>query len=134
MIDMNNFFDFNKQVPSYIEFIFNRIPNLGVKIKIVDKKRSLTRRTLESSYFDYEGSPIEIENLTSGVFYEYTIKILEKIDLSLGNEKICKDYPTNEFLSFNDCDMAFVYNEMKKKYKIMPFWAAKTLEEVTNLT
>ena len=28
----------------------------------------------------------------------------------------------------------FVYNKMKNHHKIMPFWAAKTLDEVTTLT
>ena len=133
-IDLNEYFDFKTNVPSYIEFNFNKISNLGVKIKIGDKRRSLTRRTLESSYFDYEGVPIEIENLKSGVFYEYTIKLLETNSIKVGNGKSCVDYPTSKFSSFNHCDMVYVYNEMKNKYKIMPFWAARNLDEVTNFT
>ena len=134
LVDLNDYFDLNINLPSFIEIIFYKLPNLGIKIKIGDKRRSLTRRTLESSYFDYEGMPIEIKNLTSGVFFEFTLKFFERINLELENGIKCVDYPTMIFSSFNECDMAYVYNEMKNNYKIMPFWAARTLEEVTNLT
>ena len=43
----------------------------------------------------------------------------------------CKNYPTEKFSSYQDCDESFVYNLMKNKYKIMPFWAARKLDEVT---
>ena len=134
MFDLNDYFDFKRNVPSFIEFNFNRLPSVGIKIKLSDKRKSLTRRTLESSYFDFEGMPIEIEELNSGDYHEFTLKFLEKVNLKSENKQSCEDYPTKKFPSYNDCDMAYVYNKMKNVYKIMPFWAARTLDEVTNLT
>ena len=46
--------------------------------------------------------------------------------------KRCQDYPIEKFSTYRDCDMDFVYNEMRTKYKFMPFWAANTLDEVTD--
>ena len=44
------------------------------------------------------------------------------------------EYPTKEFKSFHDCDEHYVYQEMKQKYNLMPFWAAKNIDEITNKT
>ena len=131
-IDLNDHFDFNKNVPIYIKFKFNKIPNLGVQLKIGDIKKSLIRRTLESNIFDYDGIPLRMENLTSGMFFRFSLALFETINLESDPGKRCQDYPIEKFSTYRDCDMDFVYNEMRTKYKFMPFWAAKTLDEVTN--
>ena len=45
----------------------------------------------------------------------------------------CKNYPTDKFSSYQECDESFVYSLMKNYFKIMPFWAARNLDEVTEL-
>ena len=131
-IDLNDHFDFNKNVPIYIKFKFNKIPNLGVQLKVGDIKKYLTRRTLESNIFDYDGIPLKMENLTSGMFYRFSLALFETINLKSDLGKHCQDYPIETFSNYRDCDMDFVYNEMRNQYKFMPFWAAKTLDEVTS--
>ena len=112
----------------------NKIPNLSFQVKIEDERKSLTRRTLESQTFDYDGIPLEMENLTSSMYYEFAVALFETIHLESDSGQNCMNYPTEKFKSYRDCDMDFVYKEMKNNYKVMPFWAAKTLDEVTNLT
>ena len=131
-IDLNDYFDFNKNVPIYIKFNLNKIPNLGVQLKVDDKKKHLIRRTLESNMFDYDGIPLKIKNLNSGMFYRFSLDFFETFNLKSDSGKNCEDYPTKTFSSYKDCDMDFVYNKMRNQYKLMPFWAAKTLDEVTN--
>ena len=133
-VDLNNYFDFQKHVPALINILFNKIPNLAATIKVEDKRKSLSKRPLLSNDNDYEGIPLQIENLKSGEFHDFSFTLFEKIKLESGKAKGCKNYPTKQFSSFNDCDMDFVYNEMKVKYNVMPFWAAKSLNEVTNIT
>ena len=134
-IDLNDYFDFNnKNIPIYIKFDFKKISNLGVQLKVIDKKKHLTRRPLESNMFDYDGIPLKIEELTSGMFYRFSLAFFETINLKSDAGKNCEDYPTETFSNYRDCDMDFVYNEMRNQYKFMPFWAAKTLDEVTNFT
>ena len=131
---MNDHFDFKKEVLHHVRFTFNKIPNLSCQVIVEDERKSLTRRTLKSETFDYDGIPLVIENLTSGMLYEINLALFETIHLESDSGQNCKNYPSEKFSNYRKCDMDFVYNEMKNKYKIMPFWAAKTLDEVTNLT
>ena len=133
-VNLNDHFDFRKDVLSYVEFVMNKIPNLSFQVKIEDERKSLTRRTLESQNFDYDGIPLDIENLTSSMFYGFSLALFETIYLEKDPGQNCKNYPSEKFLNYRECDMDFVYKEMKNKYKIMPFWAAQNLDEVTNLT
>ena len=119
---------------SYVTFVMNKIPNLSFQVKIEDRMKTLTRRTLDSHNFDYDGIPLNIENLTSVTGYEFTLALFETIHLESDLAQNCKNYPSEKYSNYKECDMEFVYNEMKNNYKIMPFWAAKTLDEVTNLT
>ena len=131
-VALTDYFDLKQNVPAYVEITMNKIPNLSIQVKIGDREKSLTRRTLESSNFDYDGIPLEIGNLTSGLFFGFSLALFETIHLE--TDQNCKNYPTEEFANYRECDMDFVYKEMKNNYKIMPFWAAKTLDEVTNKT
>ena len=108
---------------------FNDVPNLGVSLQVEDGRRSLTKRPLISNSNDYDGIPLQIENLTSHKYFEFSFTLSETI-----NFQNCNDYPTEKYTTYNECDIDFVYNEMKNKFMIMPFWAAKNLEEVTNHT
>ena len=133
-VDLNDHFDFKKEVLSHVTFVMHKIPNLSFQVKIEDERKSLTRRTLKSETFDYDGIPLVIENLTSKMYYDINLALFETIHLESDSGQNCKNYPSEKFSHYRKCDMDFVYNEMKNKYKIMPFWAAKTLDEVTNLT
>ena len=136
IIDLNDYMDFLKHVPLYIKIFFNKIPNLLAIIKLEDRRKSLSNRPVLSN----EGFALQIEDLTSGEYRDYSLTIFEKIKIEAvqglfkGNGKDCRNYPTEKFLNYRECDIDFVYNEMKDKYKIMPFWAAKTLNDITNLT
>ena len=132
-VNLNDHFDFKKEVLYQIKFAMYKIPNLSIQVKIEDERKSLTCRTLKSGYFDYDGIPLDID-LTSRMSYEFNLALFETIHLETDSGQNCKNYPSEKFSSYRKCDMDFVYNEMKNKYKIMPFWAAKTLDEVTNLT
>lgn len=129
LVNLNDYIDFSQNVPSNVEFYFNDVPNLGVSLQVEDGRRSLTKRPLISNSNDYDGIPLQIENLTSHKYFEFSFTLSETI-----NFQNCNDYPTEKYTTYNECDIDFVYNEMKNKFMIMPFWAAKNLEEVTNHT
>ena len=88
------------------------------------------KRTLRSTSLAYEGSPIRLE-LDEEKYKKYFLTISQQRDLESYSE--CKNYPTNSFENYRKCDEDFVYTAMKK-YNFMPFWAAKTLDEVTPIT
>ena len=114
---------------------FNRLENLGVSIKIVDRDQALRRRWLRSTQAtNYEGSNINIDSLADPSYKSFFLTLSQTIYLETESGINCRNYPNNEFESFQECDEYFVYNKMKNHHKIMPFWAAKTLDEVTTLT
>ena len=135
-VDLTQYFDLKKVTPKV--FVFNFFPreNLELSLQIEDRGTSLLKRSLRSQRHDYLGfgSPVEIDNLSSGVFKRFHLKISQTINLEIDSGIKCRKYPNEEFQSYRSCDEDFVYKKMKNTFKAMPFWAAKTLEEVTNQT
>ena len=76
---------------------------------------------------------MEMEDLAETMIKRYfiTFSITQNLETQSGIS--CKIYPSGYFSSYKDCDEKYVYNVMKNKYGIMPFWAASRLSEVTNL-
>ena len=72
-----------------------------------------------------------IQNSNLGEYRRYYLSISQTQDLEMDPGVSCTKYPTDKFSSYQDCDESFVYDLMRDYYKIMPFWAAKNLDEVT---
>ena len=85
-----------------------------------------------ATFVAYESPLIELNDILPPRIQKYFLTMSQTIELESSGE--CKNYPTSGYLNYRECDEDFVYNEMKNKYKFMPFWAAKTLSEVTKLT
>lgn len=132
-IDLTESFDLKMKTPLLIAFRFFPSENLGVSLQIEDRRMSLLKRRLRSQRHDYVGSAIEIESLSSGLYKRFHLRITQTINLEIDSGIKCRNYPNKEFLSYRECDENFVYKKMKA-YKALPFWAAKTFEEVTNRT
>ena len=103
--------------------------DLMIWLEIEDRRKALVKRKLRSSSLAYEGSRISLKELKTAKFNKYFATISQQHALESYSE--CKNYPTNGFKNYRECDEDFVYNQMKDNYKFMPFWAAKTLDEVT---
>ena len=104
-----------------------------IMLLIQDKEKALIKRSLKAESDTYDGAQIEID-LHPPLNKKYFLSIKQTIHLEMETGINCKNYPFGGFASYRDCDEDFVYNEMKMKYGVMPFWAAKSLDEVTNLT
>ena len=128
-LDLEDYFDF---IPTYVAFNFDSIQNLAITIEVVDSLKSLVKRSLTSDPFDYEGEKLRID-LTTAQSKFYALTLSQKIYLEADVGKNCKNYPNKEFASYRECDENFVYNEVKQHYKMMPFWAAKSIEEITDI-
>ena len=126
VVDLSQYWNMNKIAPYLIEIRVKKIENLGLSLKLEDRETMLMKRTLKSQIMDFEGAPIELENLNSTHYIHMYLKFRQTLNI-----EDCDVYPNENFLSYKECDEEFVYREMKNTYKIMPFWAAKTLDEVT---
>ena len=130
MLDIHDIL--NNTSPLIISFYFGDIEqmDISVSLNIEDRKKALLKRNLRSHSQDYNGPQIEMKTKLNKKFF---MKISQTLNIESDTGLNCKIYPNSEFKSYRECDEAFVYNEMKNTYKIMPFWAAKSLDEVTNM-
>ena len=103
-----------------------------VTVLIEDRMKALRRRLSKSNSLDYFGPPIKTRRLSPRID-RFILSFAQTIDLEEDPGSMCTKYPTKTFTSFHECDEGFVYNEMRQKYNLMPFWAAKSLNEVTKL-
>ena len=101
-------------------------------VVIQDNERALIKRGLKAESDSYDGVHIEFD-LENPMNRKYFISMKQNIHLEMESGINCMNYPSGDFSSYRDCDENFVYNEMKIKHNVMPFWAAKNLDEVTRL-
>ena len=87
---------------------------------------------MRSNSFDYEGTVIELEDLQTSMVKTYALTLSQTINLEADEGKNCKNYPNENFSSYRECDETFVYNEVVNNFNIMPFWAAKSIDEITD--
>ena len=130
-MDVSQYLDIKNIAPSSIYIHFNKIQNLGITLEIEDVRKSLSRRKINSNSFDYDGPPIEIQNLYSTKVSTIALSLSQTIDLEA--MKNCKNYPNQNFSSYRECDENFVYNKIVQNYSMMPFWAAKKIDEITDI-
>ena len=73
-------------------------------------------------------------NLTEGgvSYLEFVSTISQTIDTEFDQENNCKNYPTENYESFRDCDDEFVKKEVTKT-GLIPFWVTKNYSSVTKL-
>ena len=128
-LDLNDHLEF---IPNHVSFHFYRVPNLALTIEVVDSLKSLVKRSLAWDSFDYEGEKLRLD-LATVQSKLYALTLSQTINLEADEGKNCKNYPNKEFASYRECDENFVYNEIQEHYKMMPFWAAKTIEEITDI-
>ena len=121
-----------KSIPvEKIQFQFDKLENLGISLLVTDRLTSLDRRPLKSQLKMYTGPRIENENLMSPRIDRYVFSLSQTIH---SPETIkCVNYPTADYKNYKECDEAFVYNQMKNYFKLMPFWATSNFTEVTKL-
>ena len=120
------------QPPDRIFLNFKNNPIIDVTVLIEDKMKALRRRLSKSNSLDYIGPKMETRRLSPQID-RFILSFAQTIDSEEDPGSMCTNYPTKTFASFHDCDENFVYQEMRQKYNLMPFWAAKSLNEVTKL-
>ena len=126
IIDLNKFWNMTEIAPYLIEIGVTKIENLGFSLMPEDRETVLMKRSLKSKSMDFDRAPIELNDLNSTQYIHLYLKFKQTLEI-----EDCEIYPNENFLNYKECDEKYMYWEMKKTYKIMPFWAAKTLDEVT---
>ena len=130
-----DYFDISEEnTPLQIFFHIAPIGNLGISIHIEERNKALKKRPLKNNVLTYSGPLIRNPNLVTPRITRMMLKFEQFMFSDEDDSKNCKNYPYNGCSSYRDCDEKFIYRLFKRKYKVMPFWVAKNLNEVTNLT
>ena len=126
IVDLTNFWNMTEIAPYLIEIRVAKTENLGFSLMLEDRGTVLKKRILKSKSMDFDRAPIELDDLNSTQFIHLYLKFKQTLEI-----EDCEIYPNKKFLDYKECDEEYIYREMKNTYKIMPFWAAKTLDEAT---
>ena len=122
--------DTSNHTSSFIRFVFNQDPAYYAQINIEDKLPSLKRADAFAK-FTYDG-PIIVNSDQKflGFALEIDQEIFDEKDEKVG----CRHYPNEEFFSYNDCDQNFTHRWIAEHMtNLAPFWASKSIENVTIL-
>ena len=118
----------NKNLIIYIR----KIEKVGVRIFIEDKEEAVSR-TIKSNLQVYSGATISLSKamLTWNKKYILSFTQHKYSDRDTRDEaKRCSNYPTDQYRSYADCDLAFVRSRCHQ-LGFMPFWATENMSEVT---
>ena len=120
-----------------IDFHFYEDKNVGVQI-VLQGSNIFTDRPVQSSKLNFVGDKIEMEkleidNVTGKGQRKYIVDIgkVEYIEEDLS--KNCRNYPTEDHESYNDCDKHFVRKKLDDWYSkdLVPIWTTGNLDEVS---
>ena len=95
-MDLNDFFNLEANTPSQIIFTFN-LANLGVSIYVDDINRKALR-TLSSSRLAYRGSPLQNNNLTNQLKFQYYFKLSQVVNIESNVKIPCRNYPNTDYI------------------------------------
>ena len=131
LFDLTKYWNLEKRTTIGVTFQFYKEAKVYVSLHVEDKRRALSKRILKSHTTNQEGVQMFIQNSSLNEYKRFYLSLSQTRNLEMDPGVSCNNYPTNTFSSYQDCDESFVYNLMKNYFKIMPFWAANNLDEVT---
>ena len=130
--DPREYFNLDSYTPLQIFIDVAQEYNMGVSFYFEDNNKSL-RRKQKSNILSYTGPSFKNLNLFDPIYMEGIFQLSQTINSEKDPSKKCKNYPYNGFKSYYNCDEEHLYKLFSTKYKIMPPWVAKYIDEVTNL-
>ena len=120
-------------VKQKVTFYFNKLTDNGAKIVMEDKNFAVEKRTIKSNIFSFIGETPQIHDLSSSYLMRWIVKLSQNIYAEEDEGKNCKNYPYKKFANYSDCDAYHINKIFKENSTIMPFWAIKDLNEITNI-
>ena len=115
-----------------MEIEVGQIDGLQVSVHLEEKNKVL-KRQLKSNMLSYVGPIMKIEDTRNSQVMSVMVKFSQIIKSEEDPEAECTNYPNVTYNSYAQCDEEFVYNELKRKFNMTPFWASDNMEQVTKL-
>ena len=116
------------QTPFFIRFVFNLDPDYSAEVHVEDKLVAL-RRANAFAKFSTDGPIIDnTDQKYKGYALEIEQEIFDEKDEQIG----CRNYPTELFATYYDCDQNHTNNWTRKLMpNLVPVWASKSINDVT---
>ena len=132
ILDVMEYFQEYKDENILQIFIYlNQVQDVGVSIFFEEKNKVLSRR-LKTNMLSYDGPSFQYNDLSLPKYKEGILHFQQNIYSEKEENKHCKNYPFNGSANFGDCDRKYLHDKFVNFFKIMPFWGALDLSEVTN--
>ena len=124
-------FDVAKQTnhtPFFIRFTFNLDTKYSAEVHIEDRLVSLKRANAFAKFSTNGPMITNTDKKYKGYALEIEQEIFEEKEEHIG----CRNYPTELFSSYYDCDRNYTQDWMKKYVSnLLPVWASKSINETT---
>ena len=113
---------------SFIRFFFNLDPKYSAEIYVEDRLASLKRA---NAFAKFSTSGPMITN-TDEKFIAYILEIEQEIFDEKDDKIVCRNYPTELFSTYYDCDKNYTQKWMEKHMSnLVPVWASNSINDTT---
>ena len=116
--------------------MLKNLTSYGVRIYIEDKNLVCSRPVTENLLLAV-GDNIEISKQKNNEQHEskrYSISFNKNIFVEEDASKNCKNYPSNEFVTYKECEYSFIHNFYKKYGQLNPIWAPDLSRNISGPT
>ena len=129
-VDLKDYF--SSFTPLQIFFNFKKLTNFSINFMIEERNKKMTR-ALKFLLENYSGPTIRFENLETTEIKKVLLTLSQTIRTEKDRKKPCVDYPTKQYSSYGECDRSYIFEKVWQDYGLIPFWTAKSWDNVTKL-
>ena len=130
IFDIQDFFDLKNFTPFKLFLYLKQTDGTFVTFQFEERNKRL-RRALQSLQKSYVGPVLKMD-LSKPTKIAALLTFSQIFNTDQDVDKPCSLYSsTTQYSSFGDCDEHFVHKEVLEKYGLIPFWATRSLDEVT---
>ena len=116
------------QTTYFLKFVFNLDPEYSAEVHVEDKLVALKRTNAFAKFSTNGPMIVNTDRKYNGYVLEIEQEIFDEKDKHIG----CRNYPTEMFSTYYDCDQNYTKSWMGKHMpNLVPVWASKSLNETT---
>ena len=131
-LDLHDYFDLTSNTPLEITIYAKQTPGVALTVLFEERERKL-KRALKSLRKNYLGPVLKIDDLNRSRTVKAFITLSQTINTERDTSKPCRHYPYKHYQTYSDCDQEFINKRILETYGVIPFWTAKSLDDVTKL-
>ena len=118
----------SNHTPLFIRFFFIHNPKYSAEIHVEDRLAALKRANAFAKFSAHGPMITNTEKRYKGYVLEIEQEIFDEKDDKIG----CRNYPTELFSTYYDCDKNYTQNWMEKHMSnLVPVWASNSINDTT---